>query len=420
MKPSLPIDIVLLGAGHRGHHVYGQWALEHPHELRFVAVAEPDPLRRTRFAEAHGIPAKRQFRSWQELIAAGRLAPALLNATMDTLHADSTLAALDAGYHILLEKPMALTPEAVRAMVARARERERLLMVCHVLRYAPFFHTVHEIIRSGRLGEIITVEHRENVSFWHMAHAYVRGNWRNTEVAAPMILAKSCHDLDLLVWNLGRRCERVASFGRLTHFRPDKIPYQPADAVPDYCLDGCPIAAACPWYAPHIYLPHLGRWPTVVLTPDQSGAGVLHALEQGPYGRCVYRCDNNVVDHHVATFEFEGGITVTFTMHGHSHEEGRTMRYDGSLATLRASEPRQEIEIIDHRSGERHVIQSGASRSGHGGGDAALMESFVRVLRGEEHPLTSAELSMESHLIAFAAEQARIEGRVVEMEELRQ
>ncbi|MGH2544132.1 MAG: Gfo/Idh/MocA family protein, partial [Ardenticatenaceae bacterium] len=227
-----PVDVALLGAGLRGFYAYGAWALQHPEQLRFVAVAEPDPERRVRFAEAHGIPRERQFASWEDLLAHGRLAPALLNATMDTLHTAPTLAALDAGYHVLLEKPMALTVREVRAMVRRAAERERRLMLCHVLRYAPFFRRVHDIVRSGRLGEIVTVEHRENVAYWHMAHSFVRGNWRNTEVAAPMILAKCCHDLDLLVWNLGRQCARVASFGRLTHFRPDKIPYKPSGAVP--------------------------------------------------------------------------------------------------------------------------------------------------------------------------------------------
>jgi predicted dehydrogenase len=252
-----------------------------------------------------------------------------------------------------------------------------------------------------------------------MAHSFVRGNWRNLQVAAPMILAKACHDLDLLVWNTGRRCERVASFGTLRQFRPTSIPFEPPGAIPAHCLDGCPIAETCPWYAPRVYRSRLGRWPTTTVVEEQDEAALMAALEEGPYGRCVYRCDNEVVDQQVAIFEFEGGVTATFAMHGHSHEEGRTMRYEGSRATLRASEPRQEIEVVDHLSGKVETIRLDSGREGHGGGDDALMHSVVRVLRGEEAPLTSAALSAESHWMAFAAERARLEGRVVAMSEVR-
>src|SRR5579872_777399 len=246
-----PIEAVLVGAGARGTLAYGATALQHPETLRFVAVAEPNPERRARFARQHGLPAARCFATWEELLAEGRLAPALVCATLDRLHVAPAVAALEAGYDVLLEKPMAPTASECLAMVRAAESTGRLLMVCHVLRYAPFFATLHAIVSSGRLGEIVTIEHRENVAYWHMAHSYVRGNWRNAAISSPMILAKCCHDLDLIVWmTADNPVRRLHSFGSLSHFRPEQAP----PGATERCTDGCPAAESCPFYAPRVYL----------------------------------------------------------------------------------------------------------------------------------------------------------------------
>jgi predicted dehydrogenase len=454
----------MIGAGGRGYAAYGSYALAHPDELRFVAVAEPNDARRSRFAAAHDIPRERQYTTWEDLLAQGRSADAALVCTMDTLHTAPAVAALEAGYAVLLEKPMATTPADCVRLVRTAERTGGLLQICHVLRYTSFFSTLHEIVTSGRLGDVITVEHRENVVYWHMAHSFVRGNWRRRDATSPMILAKCCHDLDILVWNLGR-CKQLSSFGSLRHFRPENAP----PGAPARCTDGCPAADACPWYAPRLYLDliplmHVARrspsrwerlgaaltlerptltsalrrlipavdsaldyrdWPISAISEDTSREARRRALEEGPYGRCVYHCDNDVVDHQVVNLQFESGASGVLAMQGHAHQEARTMRYEGTRATLRgkfAYGLDDTLEIHDHRTGRVERIDLGstsASVTGHGGGDEGLMAAFVRAARGGSGGLTSGRESLESHLMAFAADQARLETSVVVMDTFR-
>jgi predicted dehydrogenase len=412
-----PIEAVLIGAGNRGYEAYGPYALEHPDELRFIAVAEPHEGKRRRFARAHSIPQERQFRTWQDLYAQGQIAEALVNCTLDRMHVESTLPALELGYDVLLEKPMSNTLAGNVRLVQTAERHGRLLMVCHVLRYTAFFSALHDIVASGRLGQIVTVEHRENVAFLHMAHSFVRGNWRNSQVESPMILAKCCHDLDILFWNLGP-VRRLNSFGSLIHYRPENAPA----GAPERCTDGCPVEEECPWYAPRQYLHSYTGWPVSVISTDTSLAARKRALETGPYGRCVYHCDNDVVDHQTVNMEFETGATGVLFMHGHSHEEGRTMRYDGTRATLRGKfgyAMGGSIEIHDHLTGRIERLDPQAGDSGHGGGDAGVMSAFVSALRDKGTAPTGARGSLESHLMAFAAEEARLEGSVVSMDRFR-
>ena len=409
-----PVEAVLVGAGNRGRDAYGAYALRYPHQIKFIAVAEPIAERREKFARDHHIPRERQFASWEDLYAQGQLAPALVNCTMDRDHVASTLPALELGYHVLLEKPMAATPHDCVRLVRAAERAGRILQICHVLRYTPFFTTLYETVQSGCLGDVMTVDHRENVAYWHMAHSFVRGNWRNSRTSSPMILAKCCHDLDILVWVLGSRCLRLASFGSLTLFRSDRV----GPEIPERCTDGCPIEQECPFYAPRLYLTEYTGWPVSVISLDMSLEARLKALQEGPYGRCVYRCDNDVVDHQVIAMEFEREVTVTFTMHGHSHQEGRTMRYDGSRGTLRGATAEDELIVYDHVSGRQDVIRPGQSAGGHGGGDTGLMNAFVAAVRNPHREvLSSARASLQSHLLAFAAEEARLTGCVVDVTE---
>jgi predicted dehydrogenase len=457
-----PLKAVLIGAGNRGETAYGPFALAFPDEIQFVAVAEPQEARRVRFAKAHSIPKEGQFHTWEDLLAKGQIADVALVCTQDHLHVAPAVTAMEAGYDVLLEKPMATALADCIKLVQTAERTGRLLQICHVLRYTPFFSTVHDIIASGRLGHVITVEHRENVSYWHMAHSYVRGHWRNSATASPMILAKCCHDLDLLHWYLGP-CAQLSSVGSLIHYKPENAP----PGAPKRCTDGCPHADECPWYAPRLYLDlvpllrvargspkglerlgatlaldfptltHVARhllppvdealnyrgWPISVVAEDTSQESRLQALQTGPYGRCVYHCDNDVVDHQVVTMQFGGGASVVMVMHGHSHQEGRTMRIDGSWATLRGRFllNKQEIEIHDHLTGEVEVVEPApVSATGHGGGDEGLMAAFCRAVRDRSTALTTARESLESHLMAFAAEEARMEQKVIRMQSFRQ
>ncbi len=415
-----PVELVMVGAGNRGHLAYGAFAERNPDVARFVAVVEPDEARRARFANAHGIAAERQFRSWEDIASRPPLAPALINATLERDHRGSTLALLAAGYDMLLEKPIAPTPGECLEIARAAESHGRLLQIAHVLRYAPFFVELREIVTSGRLGAIVSVDWRENLVYWHFAHSYVRGNWGNTARAGPMILTKCCHDLDLLVWMFGR-CERLSSSGSLTHFARDAMGAE----IPDRCTDGCPIAEACPYFAPRVYLGRLRENPAsfavAAITLDRTKEGVMRALETGPYGRCVYRCDNDVVDHQVVLMRFAGGLSVSLTMQGSSHLEGRTIRMDGTRATLLANEARGEVEIHDHLTGQVERTARPRGVGGHGGGDDGIMRAFVAALRGGgAGVLTSARESVASHLMAFAAEHARVTGDAVDMERYRQ
>jgi predicted dehydrogenase len=248
-------------------------------------------------------------------------------------------------------------------------------------------------------------------------HSFVRGNWANSQRAGPMILTKCCHDLDLLVWMFGP-CQRIASFGSLSHFVADRV----GPEIPSRCTDGCPAADVCPYYAPRLYLARFQENPdgfTVnAMTADRTPAGILRALESGPYGRCVYRCDNDVVDHQVVVIELASGLSINLTMQGASHVEGRTVRIDGRRATLLANESRHEILVHDHLSGEESVIHIPRAVGGHSGGDEGLIGAFVAAVRGGAHAdgaLTSARESMASHLMAFAAEQARLTGTPVDL-----
>lgn len=414
-----PVELVMVGAGNRGYLAYGAFAERNPQEAKFVAVVEPDAARRARFAIAHRIPAERQFRSWEDIADRPPLAPALINATLERTHRASTLGLLAAGYEMLLEKPIATTPGACLEIAAAAESRGRMLQIAHVLRYAPFFVALREIVTSGRLGAIVSVDWRENVAYWHFAHSYVRGNWGNTKRSGPMILTKCCHDLDLLVWIFGR-CEWLSSSGSLTHFTREAV----GPEIPDRCTDGCPIAEACPYFAPRVYLDRLQQNPAsfavAAVTLDRTPEGVMRALETGPYGRCVYRADNDVVDHQVVLMRFVGGLSISLTMQGSSHVEGRTIRIDGTRGTLLANESRAELEVHDHRTGAAERIATPPGVGGHGGGDDALMRAFVGAIDGDRGAvLTSAREAVASHLMAFAAEQARLSGKAVDMDRYR-
>jgi len=459
-----PIQAVLVGAGQRGMEVYGRYATQHPEQLNFIAVAEPNPDRRAEFANRHDIDPKMQFESWEKLLDQTRMGQAALICTQDQMHTEPTLAALKAGYHILLEKPMAPTQLECQLLVDTAEEANKQLHISHVLRYTEHFQKMKEIIGSGVLGKIINVSHRENVAWWHMAHSYVRGNWRSRIQSAPMILEKCCHDLDILIWLLEDRAETISSVGNLQYYRSENAP----PGATRRCLDGCPAAAECRYYAPFIYIDHtplfyavtdigpsvarwitraylrkpdliryLSRflpvlkilteyrgWPSSVVTLDPTPENLLEALKAGPYGRCVYYCDNDVVDHQVVSMSFEQGTSVTLTMHGHSHLEGRMTRIEASNATLTSSFTlgNSWIEVNEHRSNRRTRYNTTTSvRSGHGGGDYFLMTGFIKALLEDDQDkaLTTARTSLESHLMAFAADEARLGKKIVNMSDYR-
>ncbi|WP_284645230.1 Gfo/Idh/MocA family oxidoreductase [Paenibacillus silviterrae] len=401
------VTAVLIGAGDRGAYAYAPYALHYPHELAFVAVAEPNEQRRQAFAEAHGLSSEQTFESWQELLQSPSVADIAIICTQDRMHLEPTLGALEQGYHVLLEKPMSPDPRQCVEMELAAKKHNRLLSICHVLRYTPFWQTVKRIIREGKIGDIASVQLNENVGHLHMAHSFVRGNWNNSDVSSPMILAKSCHDMDILAYVLDKPCLRVSSFGSLMHFKEECAP----EGAPERCLDGCPAEASCSYYAPRYYLGEGSGWARKI-TGDTSKEGILHALRTTPYGRCVYRSDNNVVDHQVVTMEFEGGATAMFSMCGFTHDNTRIVQIMGTKGEIRGNMEENQITVYDFVTKEQSVIRLHDSKVGHNGGDVGIIRDFLNQVRGETkgESLTSASVSVRSHLMAFAAEESRLKG----------
>ncbi len=413
------INAILVGAGSRGTFVYGAYALAHRERLRFVAVAEPDKARRERFARLHDLPAERRFESWNEALSSGITAQVVVVATMDTLHVAPSIEAMKNGYHVLLEKPMAVRPEDCVSLVKASQRYDRMLQIGHVLRHTAFFSRLKELITSGVLGHIVSVQHQENVTYWHMAHSFVRGNWGRAKESGPMILTKCCHDIDLLLWMMSHtKPISVTSIGSLSHFTRENAP---PGATPR-CTDGCSAEPACPFSATRVYL-DMERDPyfAAALTSDVSYEGRLKALKEGPYGKCVYMTDNDVVDHQSVIIEFANGSTATLVLHGFSAVEGRTMRYDGSHATIRGAFPHDgnhEIEVSQHITGKtEHLSITNSGWGGHGGGDGGLISAFLDdVVTGQSADrLCSVETALMSHLVAFAAEESRVTRRTIQL-----
>ncbi len=407
------ITAVLLGAGDRGMGAYAPYALKHPDRLKIVAIAEPNADKRKKFQALHQIDDSLCYENWEDLLAKEKLADILLVCTQDRMHFKPTMRALDKGYHVLLEKPMSPDLNECIKMVEKAEEKHLILAVCHVLRYTKFFQTLKKILCSGQIGEIISIQHNENVGYWHQAHSFVRGNWRNTAESNPMILAKSCHDMDILAWLVDDECQYIASFGSLKHFKEENAP----KGAPKRCLDGCPVEDTCPYHVAKWYLGDNTGWPTSVISPDSSYEARLKALDEGPYGRCVYHCDNDVVDHQVVIGEFKNQATFTFNMCAFN-KGGRSVKIMGSKGEIRALMEKNEIEILDFETENKNVISVSRSASGHGGGDFGIISDFVTFVREHKtESLTSGRKSLESHIMAFAAEESRLRHQVINLTE---
>ena len=411
------MKFVLIGAGQRGM-VYARYAHQKGHEI--AAVAESDPVRREIAAAEFGIPAEKQFETGAALLSQERMGEAAIIATMDRDHYNEAIPAMEKGYHLLLEKPISPFPEETLAIEKAAERTGRHITVCHVLRYSPFFREIRKVITDGKIGRVITIQHNENIGNWHIAHSFVRGNWRRSDLSSPLIMQKSCHDMDLLVWMTGSKCSSVASFGDLTYFRKENAPAGAAER----CCD-CPMKEECRFSAYRSYLPLAGNWPAAVLTDDQSEAGLREAIRTGPYGRCVYHCDNNVCDHQVTILKFENGVTATFNLSGFTNLMTRTMKIMGEDGEIRASEAENVIEVTrfagnSTEKSESEIIRPEQSTSGHNGGDSGIVDDFLSMMEGRDSvSATEIHESVESHMMACAAEEARLTGSVVNLTEFR-
>jgi predicted dehydrogenase len=405
-----PVTAITLGAGNRGN-VYGGFSLASADELDIVGVAEPVKIRNDRYAKKHNIDAKKCFKTWEEIFLLPKFADAVLITMPDNLHYQACMKALEAGYHVLLEKPIAQTEQECRDILAQAKKYDRIVAVCHVLRYAPYFIKLKQMINTGSIGQLISIQHFEPISHIHMAHSYVRGNWHNSKATTPIILAKSCHDLDILRWLVGKPAKNISAMGDLKWFRAENAPIGSSE----WCMN-CSVASDCPYAASKIYKEG-GRWNYVLDLPDdvtQHAAVIAERLKTTNYGRCVYQMDNDQCDHYITNIEFEGGVTASFSMEAFTDYEGRRTRVMGSMGSIVGD--MSSFTHTDFRTGKsttydaQSFTDAGYAAYGHGGGDFGLARDWVHAIAAENPALLTSTIdaSIESHIMGFAAEKSRL------------
>ena len=427
----MPVSAIIVGAGHRAM-LYASYALEHPEALNIVGVADPDPIRRKKAAQQFHIPAEMCFESAQELAARPRLADAVINGTMDTQHVPTAIPLLRAGYDMLLEKPFAVNETEMWDLVRTARETGRRVMICHVLRYAPFYAQIKERLMRGEIGDIISIQCTEHVSYHHLAVSYIRGKWGNEEACgASMLLAKCCHDMDLIIWlKSGVAPARISSFGGDFQFAPEKMPR----GAGKRCMVDCPMEADCLYSAKKHYIDHPDRWAFYVwdclegMEHPTLSDKIASLKGDNVHGRCVWQCDHTVVDHQSVLLQFADGATATLNMIGGAAKPERNLHIVGTRGEIKGvfDDSRYVVRTIDTASEagwreETVDLGIGGDKSGangtHGGGDLRLVEDFVHVLQGQTPSVscTSIEDSVNGHLAVFRAEEARKTGTVVSM-----
>ena len=416
MTTTLP-TIAILGCGNRGGRAYGAWCAENPDRVRVTAIADPDLRYRSAARDLLGLPESACFDSWEDLLARPRLADGLVIALTEDMRLEPLQAAVEKGYQVLIEKPLARSAEELAAMDAVVSAHSSQVVACHVLRYQPFFAKVKELVAGGAVGRVVHIQHNENMGYWHFTHSYVRGIFRNQEKAGPVILAKTSHDLDIIGWLADSPADRVSSLGRLTHFHEGHAP----EGAPPRCLDGCPVFDTCAHNAKTFYVDELGSsrdWPVSMVEPVATPEARLAAIQHGPYGRCVYRCDNTQPDQQITTITFANGVTATLTASAFTAEDTRTFRIFGTEGEMLGHMHSGHIEVRRFAGAEtggvrpfgkgemaHHVVETTA---GHTLGDAGLMAAFVDVLNGtSDDPTTSWSRSVESQWMAFAAERSR-------------
>lgn len=422
-----PVKVAIVGLGGRGKDTYAECSLRFPEKMQIVAIADPLEEKRDVVAKKYHIPEKMCFLTAEALLQADKLADAVFICTQDQMHYSQAMTALKKGYHVLLEKPISSSPAECARIARTARERVRHVQVCHVLRYTPFYQEIKRILDSGIIGQVVTIQAMENVQYWHQAHSYVRGNWAREETASPMILAKSCHDMDILMWLAGKKSRYVSSYGGLYLFRPDKAP----EGAARRCVEGCKVKESCPYDAEKIYLTNKrtgllqGKkwWPVNILNINPTEENIRKALKEGDYGRCVYYAGNDVVDHQVVNAELEDGVTINFTMSAFTSTGGRTMKVMGTLGDITADMDENSIRIgvFGEEPCVVDVNKLAKDFSGHGGGDFRMVEELLDDILEEKEPgcgLTSIDKSVESHYLAMAAEKSRLNhGQSINMEE---
>ncbi|MBP3304728.1 MAG: Gfo/Idh/MocA family oxidoreductase [Oscillospiraceae bacterium] len=419
------IRVIIIGAGNRGNR-YATHMAEMPDKYQIVGMADPAKACRKHFQEVYGVPEEACYESWEEILAQPKMADVAVISTVDNMHYYPALQAIEKGYHLLLEKPVAQTAGECADIANAAREKGVSVLVCHVLRYTPFYGKIKELVMSGTIGQVVSIDQVEGIGNVHFSHSYVRGNWHSEAESTPMLLAKSCHDLDIIQWLLDKPCKRVSSFGSLTHFIPENAP----EGAPVRCADGgCPVGDTCPYNCIHHYYDDKTNRRRKIITNGiaanfvPTDEEVLQALQTTDYGLCVYHAHNDVLDHQVVSMEFEGGATANLTVNAFN-KGGRYIRIYGTKGEIYAHMSATEIQVYTFEDKNQYtvpVLKTDESiNGGHGGGDEGIIRELYEYLSGTYRGFRAADIttSVKNHLIGFAAEQARHSGTVVNVEEV--
>ncbi len=410
------ITAITIGAGNRGM-VYGGFSAKFPGELDIIGVAEPVKFRNDRYAKIHKIEDKNRFDTWEDVFKRPKFADAVIISTPDNLHYAPCIKALEMGYDILLEKPIAPTEKECREILALAKQKGRIVAVCHVLRYAPYFVKMKELVAKGAIGEIISVQHFEPIEHTHMAHSYVRGNWHNSKETTPIILTKSCHDLDIIKWVINKPAKKIVAMGDLKWFKKENAP----EGSTARCTDGCKVERECPYSAIREYYDRRKRLSVMDLPTDKTKHPevIMERLKTTDYGRCVYRMDNDQPDHYVTSIQFGDNVTASFSMEAFTSYHGRRTRIMGSMGDMVGD--MKELVVNDFRTAKevKFLPQAedveGYKNSGHGGGDWLLVRDFVQAVSQKNPDILTSTIdeSIESHVMGFMAEESRKTDKVM-------
>jgi predicted dehydrogenase len=412
-----PVTAITLGAGNRGT-VYGNYAVNFPGEMKIVGVAEPIKFRNDKYAKTHKIPDANRFVTWEHVFNKPKFADAVIISTPDRLHYGPCMKALEMGYDVLLEKPIAPTEKECRDILELSKKKGRIVAVCHVLRYAPYFVKMKELLAKGAVGEIISVQHLEPIEHTHMAHSYVRGNWHSSKETTPIILAKSCHDLDIIKWVINKGSKQISAMGDLKWFRRENAP----PGSTNRCTDGCKVERECPYSAIKQYYEKRGSRLSVFDLPEDKtkhGDIIMEKLRTTNYGRCVYRMDNDQPDHYITNIRFDENVTASFSMEAFTSYAGRRTRIMGAMGDMVGD--MNELVLTDFRTGKQTKLipkaedVEGYKNSGHGGGDWLLARDFVQAVAQQNSKLLTSTIdeSIESHVMGFMAEESRKKNSVM-------
>jgi predicted dehydrogenase len=413
-----PVTAITLGAGGRGN-VYGNFAAKYPDLLKIVGVAEPIPIRNERYAALHKIADANRVDTWERIFERPKFADAIIITTPDNLHYGPCMKALEMGYDVLLEKPIAPTEKECRNILALAKKTGRIVAVCHVLRYAPYFVKMRELITQGAIGEVMSIQHMEPIEHMHMAHSYVRGNWHDSKQTTPIILAKSCHDLDIIKWIINKPAKQIVAMGDLKWFKKENAPAGSTAR----CTDGCAVERSCPYSAIRSYYDKRLRLGVFDLPDDKTkqAEAIMDRLRTTNYGRCVYRMENDQPDHYITNIRFGDNVTASFSMEAFTSYAGRRTRVMGSMGDMVGD--MTELVVTDFRTGKQKKMVpiaedvEGYKNNGHGGGDWLLAHDFVQAVAQQNPKLLTSTIdeSIESHIMGFMAEESRKKNKIMDI-----